>query len=282
LLLSTTFCHAHARPDLVEEVTAGELKEAKASWWGFDPEDATEMLQAAVRSGVPILIVDSVGKPWIVRPVHLESNQAISFEEGVVVEAKRGEFKRKNDCLLSISQKENVVLRGRGATLRMHRSDYDDPQRYERAEWRHILAIRSSKDVEVHGLTLALSGGDGIYLGVSRRGVPNENIVIRPAEDLYFLVPAETREFGVLIYGASKGEAVKATVFDPADNLAWEKDRITLPEMFAPELAPPEKDQVWRLRLSKPTGIGCEDYYVELRGIPPFLARSPSGLLRAK
>ena len=653
LIASVGFCHAQARPELVEKVKSGELKEAKASWWGFDPKDATTALQSAVQSGVPKLVVDNVGKPWIVRPIRLESNQAIVFEKGVVVEAKRGEFKGRNDSLFSIKEKEDVVLRGHGAMLRMHRADYDDPELYPKAEWRHVLSIRSSKNVEIHGLTLALSGGDGIYLGVSKRGVPDENIVIKdvvcdrnyrqgisviaarnllientvmrntdgtapragidfepnhateelvncvmrncvsennagsgytfylpnlransapisirlenciarncgrnafafttgnseeeavagridvvdcrfercqnsaisirrkpsagaamrfencvidtpssndadvvpivmqgrvgcrrtvggvdfgelllidPVErpffsyedwmggtgvesvtgtirirrgekesvqpltkawltktfpprtyrqiapmaldgvtlvpagavgeakgpggrpaflrktgtfalyaqagetvsltldyaqvgnyggrpmkvaaispsgkriragtvpfrtageirfkapesglycipfdagankaavvsashpvaisgaddpvpfiglpgDLYFLVPMGTREFGLLIYGAGKGEAIKAAVFDPAGRQVWEKDRITLPEMFAPEPARAEEDQLWRLRLSKPTGVGCEDHYVELRGIPPFLAQDPEGLLKAR
>jgi hypothetical protein len=653
LVISARLCPAQGRPELVEEVRSGGLKEAKASWWGFDAGDATAALQAAVRSGVPKLTVDNVGKPWIVRPIRLESNQEILFEKGVVVEAKRGEFKGRNDCLFSISQKENVVLCGYGATLRMHRADYDDPAQYEKAEWRHVLSIRSSKNVEVQGLTLALSGGDGIYLGVSKRGVPDENIVIkdvvcdrnyrqgisviaahnllientvmkntggtppqagidfepnhaseelvncvmrdcvsegnagsaytfylpnlradsapisirlencvardcgrnafafatgnseaeavagridvvgcrfercahsavlirrkpvggvemqfrncvidtpsphdadtipvvmlgkvgcrrsvggvnfgnlllidpverpffnyedwmggrgvesvtgtfrvrrdktetvqpltkewltgrfpprtykqipplaldgvafvpagrkgagstsrgspvflrrrgtfavyaeegdtvsltldyaqvgryagrpmkviaetpsgkriragtvafetegkagfsapesglyripfdaganraaltgsshpaaisaeespvafiRPAGDLYFLVPAGTGEFGLLVYGDSKSEAVRATIFDPSGRQVWEKDRITLPEMFAPERATAREDEVWRLRLSRPTGITCEDYCVELRGIPPFLAQSPEALLKAQ
>ena len=34
--------------------------------------------------------------------------------------------------------------------------------------------------------------------------------------------------------------------------------------------------------LTRPTGMVCEDNYVDLRGIPPFLARSPSALLTVK
>ena len=167
------------RPDLIEQAKRGELPEAKASWWGFSEEDATEALQAAIGSGVKRLVVDDVGKPWIVRPVFLESNQTVVFEKGVVVEAKKGEFKGTGDSLFSIILKENVELVGDGATLRMHRADYDDPKLYKKAEWRHTLSIRSSKNVTVTGLTLALSGGDGIYLGVSKAGVTNENILIR-------------------------------------------------------------------------------------------------------
>jgi len=97
----------------------------------------------------------------------------------VVVEAKKGAFKSGNASLLTIREKENVALTGHGATLRMWREDYDNPKRYKKAEWRMVLNILSSKNVRVSGLTLANSGGDGIYLGVSKTGVPPEDIVIQ-------------------------------------------------------------------------------------------------------
>ena len=162
----------------IAAVKAGTVKEAKASWWGFSPEDSTQALQSAIDSGVPNLVVDNVGKPWIVTPIQLASNQEIVFEDGVVVQAKKGEFKGTNDSLFTAALKENVTLRGNGATLRMNRSDYDGPD-YDKAEWRHVLSIRSSSRVKVYGLVLAESGGDGIYLGVSKRGVTNEDIHIK-------------------------------------------------------------------------------------------------------
>ncbi len=47
-----------ARPDLVAKVASGELKEARASWWGFDKDDSTAYLQAAITSGVERLVVE--------------------------------------------------------------------------------------------------------------------------------------------------------------------------------------------------------------------------------
>ncbi|MGI6083262.1 MAG: hypothetical protein ACOYEP_10350, partial [Limnochordia bacterium] len=38
--------------DKLSEVRAGMHTEANALWWGFDPEDATDSLQAAINSGV--------------------------------------------------------------------------------------------------------------------------------------------------------------------------------------------------------------------------------------
>ncbi|MFQ6096944.1 MAG: right-handed parallel beta-helix repeat-containing protein [Armatimonadota bacterium] len=162
----------------IADVAAGRIKEAKASWWGFDPQDSTQSLQAAINSGVAKLIVDDVGKPWIVEPMRLASDQTIVFEDGVEVLAKKGSFKGKGDCLFVASEKQNVTLTGYGATLRMRRSDYDGPE-YEKAEWRHCLSIRSCSNVKVYGLTLAESGGDGIYLGTAKQWVTNKGIHIK-------------------------------------------------------------------------------------------------------
>lgn len=173
------FAQPAADPARVADVAAGRLVEARASWWGFDPADATAALQAAIDSKVPRLVVDNVGKPWIVTPLRLVSNQEIVFEEGVEVLAKEGEFKGTNDCLLKADSCENIVLRGDKAALRMRRADYDRPELYKRAEWRHCLAIRSCTNVKVYGLTLAESGGDGIYLGTAAQWVTNRDILIK-------------------------------------------------------------------------------------------------------
>ena len=58
-----------ARPDLVVKVVSGEIKEARASWWGFDKDDSTVYLQAAINSGVPKLIVEKMPSPWVVTPI---------------------------------------------------------------------------------------------------------------------------------------------------------------------------------------------------------------------
>ncbi len=163
----------------IEEVKQGKRKVAYASWWGFDPEDATEALQAAIDSGATKVIVDNTGRPWVVsRTIHLSSNQEIVFEKGVIVEAKQGAFLGKGDCLFLAALQSNITLIGYGATLRMRKLDYTKPP-YEKAEWRHVLSIRSCENVRVYGLTLASSGGDGIYLGVAKRGIPCRNIHIK-------------------------------------------------------------------------------------------------------
>jgi len=162
----------------IDAVKAGAEKVAHASWWGFSPEDATAILQAAIDSGAEKLIVEDMGSPWIVEMLRLAGDQEIVFENGVIVEAKRGSFKGKGDCLFTARMTENLVLSGHGATFRMHKSDYQGPD-YDKAEWRHTLSLRGARNVQVLGLTLEESGGDGIYVGVGDGGVPCEDIVIR-------------------------------------------------------------------------------------------------------
>jgi hypothetical protein len=168
-----------ANPAAVEEVRAGKRKEARASWWGFDPADSTTVLQAAINSGAKKLIIENSGVPWITDKLQLASNQEIVFEKGVVVQAKRGAFKGTGDSLFSAASKTNITLTGHGATLKMWKQDYDDKSQYKHAEWRHVLCFHSCARVRVTGLTLADSGGDGIYLGVARKGVPCSDVVIR-------------------------------------------------------------------------------------------------------
>lgn len=167
------------RPELVREVSEGKRSEANASWWGFDPVDSTKSLQAAILSGAKILRIENMGAPWIVNKLQLASDQEIVFEKGAEVRALRGAFKGSGDSLFSASGKQNIALTGHGAILRMWKQDYDDKAQYTHAEWRHVLSFHSCSGVRISGLTLCDSGGDGVYLGVSRKGVPCSDFVIK-------------------------------------------------------------------------------------------------------
>ncbi len=163
-----------ADPQAVREVAVGRRKVANAAWWGFDPANATNALQSAIRSGARKVIVPNMGREWVVDPIKLVSNQEIVFEPGVVVAARPGGFASLGDCLFSADRQQNIVLRGYGAALRMQKPEYT------KGEWRMCLHLGSCTNVQVLGLTLRDSGGDGIYLGNADPQQPYcKDIVVR-------------------------------------------------------------------------------------------------------
>ncbi len=159
---------AHGAPD-----------EIRVSSLGFDREDSTRFLQAAIDSGAKRVIVDRMDSPWVTLPLFAASGQHIVFEPGVTLLAKRGAFKGKNDCLFSITNAVDVRLSGKGATFRMWRVDYVGGKDYVSSDWRHTIIIRGSRNVVVEGIRFEESGGDGIYIRNLIGGPPAKDITIR-------------------------------------------------------------------------------------------------------
>ena len=164
-------------PQAVAEVQSGKLTVANAAWWGFDEQDATEALQAAIRSGARKVLVPNLGQDWIVRPITLAADQELVFEEGVVITAKRGEYRGAGDSVFRADNLANLTLRGYGATVRMQKEDYMVGRvlqeqfnwhrwfgQYPRGEWRCPLLLNACTNVKILGLTLRDSGGDGILI----------------------------------------------------------------------------------------------------------------------
>ncbi|MBQ2683790.1 MAG: hypothetical protein IJG02_07940, partial [Thermoguttaceae bacterium] len=77
----------------IAAVAAGTITEALASWWGFNAEDATVPLQAALDSGVKVLRVDKQSAPWTVTPLNVPSDIEVVIDPGVTIQAKEGEFR---------------------------------------------------------------------------------------------------------------------------------------------------------------------------------------------
>ncbi len=169
-----------ADPSAVTEVLAGKRTTANAAWWGFNEEDSTDALQAAIRSGARRVIIPNMTRDWIVRPIALASNQEILLEPGTVISAKRGEYRERGVSVLAARNVENVTIRGYGATIRMNKIDYVSGLvldllkwdryfgAYPKAEWRMTLTIANSSHIKVSGLTLRDSGGDGVYIDGGR------------------------------------------------------------------------------------------------------------------
>ena len=134
--------------------------------FGFDPADSTRFIQQALDSGLPEIVLDDKGAPWITCPLKGRSNQTLYFADGVVLQAKKGEFRGKGDSLLCYRHATNVAVVGmgrRGGTIRMRKADYLRPP-YERAEWRHAIHIGNTSSFRIENMLLAESGGDGIEI----------------------------------------------------------------------------------------------------------------------
>jgi hypothetical protein len=183
LLLPPAFAASDLAPNAhdtakVEEVKQGTRTKANAAWWGFNPDDSTDTIQAAINSGARTVVISNVGAPWIVRPITLRSNLELIFNPGVLVLAKQGEFQGGGDALFRATDMTDITIRGHGATLRMRKKDYQNPP-YTKAEWRMGLAFTGCKRVLVEGVRVESSGGDGIYIGSSGQLGWCEDVVIR-------------------------------------------------------------------------------------------------------
>lgn len=191
LTISTATAENAPDPDKVKEVLAGTRTVANAAWWGFDPVDATDALQAAINSPAKRVVVPNMTRDWIVRPITLRSDLELVLEAGVVISAKRGEYRGRGDSVFTARDVSNLTIRGYGATVRMQKKDYIVGKalkdldwhrwfgQYEKAEWRMCLALRGCSNVRVEGLTLRESGGDGIYIDGGSELPYCENVVIQ-------------------------------------------------------------------------------------------------------
>ncbi len=92
----------------------GKRAEANAAWWGFDPQESTQALQAAIRSGAKRVVVPRMPGPWIVDKIELESDQEIFFEPGVEVVAKGCLPRPRRLPVYCLEQAEPPADRARG------------------------------------------------------------------------------------------------------------------------------------------------------------------------
>ncbi|OHB44042.1 MAG: hypothetical protein A2Y13_02255 [Planctomycetes bacterium GWC2_45_44] len=144
-----------------------------ASTFGYDEVDATTALQAAINSGARTVYVPNMGIPWNVTPIFLVSNQEIIFEDGVLVQAKKGFFTGETDCLFKAEGKTNITLTGYGARFRMRKEDYVGLS----GEWRMGVWLRTCSNVNIRGMRIENTGGDGVYIG--QNPSPCQNITIK-------------------------------------------------------------------------------------------------------
>ncbi len=144
---------------------------------GFDPVDSTTILQTALDSGAPYILIPKMDGPWISGQLFVRSNTTIVFGEGAELVAKRGSFLGTSESLLNINDVENVAIFGYDVTIRMHKEDYRKAP-YAKGEWRHTININGCRNVYIFGIRAENSGGDGIYLGAGTSTF-NEDIYIK-------------------------------------------------------------------------------------------------------
>lgn len=151
--------------------------------FGFDKEDSTKFIQAALDSDEQEIILDRCDTPWIAKPLVCTKGKTIRIEDGAWLVAKRGEFHGHIDTLLTFRQCEGVKLIGAGAGkcgLRMWRDDYASTNLYKHSEHRMGITLTSCKDVLIEGLTVCETGGDGLYISNSGRNTaPCRNVTVR-------------------------------------------------------------------------------------------------------
>lgn len=150
--------------------------------WGYDKNDSTDILQKALDSEYQVIIIPAKPGQWITRPLFINrDNITIIFEKGAQLVAKRGSYLGKGDSVLSINGVQNISIHGYGGTIRMWRDDYDNKP-YEHSEWRSGIKILSSNNIQITGLIVQETGGDGIYISQLRlENYPtfSSNVVIR-------------------------------------------------------------------------------------------------------
>ena len=128
--------------------------------------DCTDELQQALddASSSRVSVKHAEGRQWITRPLTLKrSNVTITIESGVVLQARRGFFHGPHDTLLTVEGTSNVSLQGPGS-IRMWRQDYANLTLYSKAEWRAGLQLINNFNLTVKHLTIANTGGDGVYV----------------------------------------------------------------------------------------------------------------------
>ena len=145
-------------------VKAGKKAEAKAHWWGFNKEDSTKFLQAALDSGAKKVYIEKMASPWVTGPLVVPSDIEIYFADGVIVQAKKGVWQEKRGRrfvqrrMFEIHQKKNVVLEGKGKVKLIF-------PRSEQKDHRHTISILDSDNVKIKNFEIAYGGGDCVYVG---------------------------------------------------------------------------------------------------------------------
>jgi hypothetical protein len=149
----------------------------RVEFQGNTSSSCTAILQKALDLKPEKLVVCKGDRPWLInKTLNIPGDIIVEFENGAELKAAAGAFKRVGDCLMKVSSQNNITLCGKGV-LTMRKSDYANPNKYKKGEWRHCLSMYNCRNVNIKDLTFQKSGGDGIYLNAVKN-VAIENVVV--------------------------------------------------------------------------------------------------------
>ena len=83
-------------------------------------ESDTNAIQRCIDSKASEVTIPFIDRPWVVEPLTLQGNQTIRLDPGVVLEAKAGSFRGKQDALLAGHEVAHVRILGYGEIGRAH------------------------------------------------------------------------------------------------------------------------------------------------------------------
>jgi len=142
---------------LVSTITSGE---------NFTNDLKNAIIQKSQTGGGNIIFDGIPGKIYEVGPLSFNQINNINFiiHEGVTIQALSGAYESLGACIFTLFNSSNISFSGIDSTskIKMLIDEYDDNSQY-----RHCISLRGCENVNIENLTLAESGGDGIYIGVN-------------------------------------------------------------------------------------------------------------------
>ena len=130
----------------------------KVSSFGFDKNNATKCLQAALDSKHRDLIIDNTGSDWIIDPVILRSDKNIVLDENVVIRARHDGFHGVKDSMFTGKNVSNITISGKKNAAIINENDYFNRKVYSQSEWRHTFSLAGCTNVTIKDLKLQGSG----------------------------------------------------------------------------------------------------------------------------
>jgi hypothetical protein len=134
-----------------------------ASTFGWNATNATTAFVNAINSANDTIVIDKQVSDWMIGPTHFEylTNKTIIFENEVNLVAIPGAFVGIGSSLFYLDECSNITIIGYGASFKMQKSEYIA---YNNSEQRHCIRLMSCNNINIYGLKLLDSGGDGVIV----------------------------------------------------------------------------------------------------------------------